>query len=100
MAKIQQSLPEMKRDGNTVLGSVWADLIYADNSSSRAGGILPQLDFIPQLSKELQGNPDKVVADLQEIRQFCETLFLISAWKLAYTTDSDCSQWHQVLCGR
>ncbi|KAE9411017.1 hypothetical protein BT96DRAFT_952834 [Gymnopus androsaceus JB14] len=69
IAKIQQSLPEMKRDGNTVLGSLWADLMYSEKSTSRAGGVLPQVDFMPKLAKELQESPEKVVADLEEIRK-------------------------------
>lgn len=72
IAKIQQSLPEMKRDGNTVLGSVWADLVYDETSTSTAGGLLPQVDFIPKLAQELQETPDKVIADFEEIRKYSE----------------------------
>ncbi|KAJ7254026.1 Metalloenzyme, LuxS/M16 peptidase-like protein [Mycena haematopus] len=70
IAKIQQSLPEMKRDGNTVLGSLWADLLYNEASTSRAGGILPQNEFIPSLATQLAESPDQVIADLQEIRRY------------------------------
>ncbi|KAF9069136.1 Metalloenzyme, LuxS/M16 peptidase-like protein [Rhodocollybia butyracea] len=69
IAKIQQSLPEMKRDGNTVLGSLWADLMFSEKSTSRAGGVLPQVDFVPKLAKELQESPDKILADFEEIRK-------------------------------
>ncbi|KAK0478409.1 Metalloenzyme, LuxS/M16 peptidase-like protein [Armillaria novae-zelandiae] len=69
VAKIQQSLPELKRDGNTVLGSLWADLLYNESSTSRAGGILPQIDFIPKLVKRLQEEPEKVVAEFEKIRE-------------------------------
>jgi Zn-dependent M16 (insulinase) family peptidase len=71
VAKIQQSLPELKRDGNNVLSSVWANLLYADNSTSRAGGILPQTYFIPQLIQDLQTSPDKVIADLNDLKKYC-----------------------------
>lgn len=70
IAKIQQSLPEMKRDGSTVLGSLWADLLYNEASTSRAGGILPQIDFMPKLAKQLSESPEQVIADLQEIRRY------------------------------
>ncbi|KAJ6503445.1 Metalloenzyme, LuxS/M16 peptidase-like protein [Mycena vitilis] len=70
IAKIQQSLPEMKRDGNTVLGSLWADALFNEASTSRAGGILPQNDFIPNLAKQLSESPEQVIADLQEIRRY------------------------------
>ncbi|KAL0580364.1 hypothetical protein V5O48_001609 [Marasmius crinis-equi] len=69
IAKIQQSLPEMKRDGNTVLGSVWADMLYDESSTSRAGGLLEQVDFIPKLAKQLQESPEQVIADFEEIRK-------------------------------
>ncbi|KAF8898648.1 Metalloenzyme, LuxS/M16 peptidase-like protein [Infundibulicybe gibba] len=69
IAKIQQSLPELKRDGNNVLGSLSADLLYAENSTSRCGGILPQAEFIPKLSKQLQEKPDEVVSAFEEIRR-------------------------------
>jgi Zn-dependent M16 (insulinase) family peptidase len=68
VAKVQQSLPEMKRDGNTVLGSLWADLLFGLNSTSRLSGVLPQTEFIPQLMTELQENPEKVINDFEEIR--------------------------------
>jgi len=70
VAKIQQSLPELKRDGNNVLSSVWANLLYADNSTSRAGGVLPQTEFIPQLIQDLQTCPDKVIADFNELKKY------------------------------
>ncbi|KAF7347762.1 hypothetical protein MVEN_01533700 [Mycena venus] len=76
IAKIQQSLPEMKRDGNTVLGSLWADLLYNEASTSRAGGILPQNEFIPNLAKQLAESPEQVIADLQEIRRYGNVLKL------------------------
>ncbi|KII93562.1 hypothetical protein PLICRDRAFT_49603 [Plicaturopsis crispa FD-325 SS-3] len=69
LAKIQQSLPEMKRDGNTVLSSVWSSLLFNENSTSRSGGVLAQVDFIPELAKKLQDSPDAVIADFNEIRK-------------------------------
>ncbi|KAF5390191.1 hypothetical protein D9757_002846 [Collybiopsis confluens] len=69
IAKVQQALPESKRDGNTVLGSLWADMFLSDKSRSRAGAVLQQVDFIPQLAKELQENTSKVISDFEEIRK-------------------------------
>ncbi|KAF5374955.1 hypothetical protein D9758_000192 [Tetrapyrgos nigripes] len=69
IAKIQQSLPELKRDGNTVLGSLWADLLHSESSTSRAGGVLPQVEFMPKLAKQLQEDPEQVLADFEEIRK-------------------------------
>lgn len=69
VAKIQQSLPEMKRDGNNVLSSVWSELLYAESSTSRAGGVLTQADFIPKLVKTLRDSPEQVIQDFEEIRR-------------------------------
>ncbi|CAL1695482.1 unnamed protein product [Somion occarium] len=73
IAKMQQSLPEMRRDGSTVLSSVSANLLYDESSTSRAGGILPQSDFIPRLAEELQNSPDKVIKDFEAIREHMTT---------------------------
>ena len=69
IAKIQQSLPEMKRDGYNVLRSLWADLIYDDNSTSRCGHVIQEANFIPKLAKQLQTSPSEVIADFEEIRK-------------------------------
>jgi Zn-dependent M16 (insulinase) family peptidase len=70
LAKIQQSLPERKRDGEAVLESLWNSLMFDDSSTSRAGGVLPQAEFIPKLLKSLQESPDEVIADFEEIRKY------------------------------
>jgi hypothetical protein len=69
IAKIQQSLPETKRDGYNVLRSLWADLIYDDNSTSRFGHIIQKANFIPKLAKQLQTSPAEVIADFEEIQK-------------------------------
>jgi hypothetical protein len=74
LAKIQQSLPEMKRDGSNVLGSLWATLMYGDNSTFRSGGVLPQAEFIPKLSQLLQESPSEVLADFEEIRKYSKLI--------------------------
>ncbi|PPQ88654.1 hypothetical protein CVT25_010230 [Psilocybe cyanescens] len=69
LAKIQQTLPEMKRDGNNVLSSLWSTLLYAENSTSSHTGVLPQAELIPKLVKALQETPKDVIADFEEIRK-------------------------------
>ncbi|KAI0348495.1 hypothetical protein BDW22DRAFT_1404375 [Trametopsis cervina] len=69
-AKMQQSLPEMKRDGSTVLTSVNADLLYGENSTGRAGGLLAQVEFVPQLIQKLSDSPDEVIAAFEEFRSY------------------------------
>jgi Zn-dependent M16 (insulinase) family peptidase len=70
VAKIQQNLPELKRDGSSVLSAVAAEQLYASNSTSKAGALLDQLEFIPKLSKQLQETPDEVIAKFEEIRKY------------------------------
>ena len=85
LAKIQQSLPEMKRDGDNVLSSVTTDLLYDENSTMRAGGLLPQIDFIPVLAEKLQTSPETVVKDFEEIRKHC--MYRVICWMiLPYVT--------------
>ncbi|KAI0673522.1 Metalloenzyme, LuxS/M16 peptidase-like protein [Trametes maxima] len=70
IAKIQQSLPEMKRDGDTVLGSISAELLYDASSTSRMGSVVPQVEFIPKLAQQLQESPADVLKDFEEIRRY------------------------------
>jgi hypothetical protein len=53
-----------------VLESLWDSLMFDDSSTSRAGGVLPQAEFIPKLSKLLEESPSEVIADFEEIRKF------------------------------
>jgi hypothetical protein len=69
-AKIQQSLPQRKRDGERILGSLWHSLMFNDSSTSRAGSTLSQAEFIPKLLKSLQESPSEVIADFEEIRKY------------------------------
>ncbi|KIP12417.1 hypothetical protein PHLGIDRAFT_61992 [Phlebiopsis gigantea 11061_1 CR5-6] len=68
IAKTLQSLPELKRDGNTVLGSVCSELLYDANSTSRFSGVLPQAEFVPKLAQQLQETPAEVVKAFETIR--------------------------------
>ncbi|KAH8102439.1 Metalloenzyme, LuxS/M16 peptidase-like protein [Cristinia sonorae] len=70
VAKIQQSLPELKRDGSTVLSSISSNLLSSEESTSRAGGILPQAEFIPKLAAQLQESPEEAIKDFEEIRRY------------------------------
>ena len=63
----------MKRDGNTVLTSVCADLLYSENSTSRAGGILTQMEFVPELIEKLNEKPEEVIAAFEEFRRYCKS---------------------------
>ena len=62
----------MKRDGDTVLNSVNAELLYDETSMTRMGSVVPLIDFVPKLSQQLQESPAEVVKDLEEIRRYGE----------------------------
>lgn len=74
IAKIQQSLPELRRDGSTVLSSLTTSLMYNESVTYRANGILPQSEFIPRISQKLQETPDEVIRDFETIRQHSKCL--------------------------
>ena len=73
----------MKRDGDTVLGSVSAELLYDESSTSRMGSVVPQVEFIPKISQQLQDSPAAVIRDFEEIRGYCESTPLRRAHVLA-----------------
>ncbi|KAJ3568798.1 hypothetical protein NP233_g5473 [Leucocoprinus birnbaumii] len=69
VAKIQQNMPELKRDGSNVLSSLWATVVYGDNNTSTANSVIPQMNFVQNLAQEIQTNPDKTIATFKEIRK-------------------------------
>ncbi|CAE6416736.1 unnamed protein product [Rhizoctonia solani] len=70
VAKILQSLPEQKRDGNTIMMAISNSLTYKTNKSvSNSGGITTQMEFIPELAKKLQESPDEVIEHMKEFRK-------------------------------
>lgn len=71
-AKIQQSLPESKRSGETVLGAVVSDILYDTSSVTRASSLITQVTFIPQLLQRLQDKPDEVIATFERFRKICK----------------------------
>lgn len=72
IAKMQQSLPEIKRDADTVLGNTLIDVMYSAKSSLKANSLFNQLEHIPQLVEMIQTNPSEIVAKLELLRKFRE----------------------------
>lgn len=87
IAKIQQSLPEMKRDGDTVLGSVNSELLYDETYVPRMGSVVPMIDFVPKLAQQLQESPEEVIKDLEEIRSCCEHISITFSLLHSKTND-------------
>lgn len=67
-AKIQQSLPEQKREGDTVVWAMSTSLMF--DSLQQANAILEQSDFNPTVIKKLEEDPQSVVNDLEEFRKY------------------------------
>lgn len=72
VAKIQQSLPEAKRDGNAVVGALSETMLFSSASSSRAGAVLELMDFIPRLAETLKSSSEEVINNLESLRQHRE----------------------------
>ena len=70
VAKIQQNIPELKRDGSNVLSSQCAQILYAENSTNRATTVFTLMDFIPQLQQQLQEKPNDVIKKFEELRGY------------------------------
>lgn len=68
LAKITQSLPELKRDGNTMMSSLLSSLLHDESSSTRGYNITTMLETIPQISKQLETDPDSLVKDMEQFR--------------------------------
>jgi hypothetical protein len=45
-------------------------MLYDKSSTSLAGAILPQSEFVPKLIQNLQEDPDTVIADFEELRKY------------------------------
>jgi hypothetical protein len=72
IAKMQQSLPELKRDADTILGSTIVDVMYSSSSSLKANSLLKQMEMVPLLSEAIQSKPSEVVSKLESLRKHCE----------------------------
>ena len=75
-AKIQQSLPEAKRNGDTMVNCLSGELVFEPLSTIRATSVLNQVKYIPHLLEKLKTTPDEVVADMLSLRQHREQFHL------------------------
>jgi hypothetical protein len=57
--------------------SSWAELLYGENSTLRAGVLNVQAGLFPEVAKRLQESPDEVVNALKEIRNHIKFYFQI-----------------------
>jgi hypothetical protein len=73
VAKMLQSLPELKRDGDTILGTTLTDLLYDDSACLKASTLLRQMETLPMLADKLKNEPSEVVQALEKLRSICES---------------------------
>jgi hypothetical protein len=88
LAKIQQSLPEMKRSGKTVLSAIASEQLYDETSTPRAGTVLRQAEFIPGLLQQLQDEPKKVIEEFEVIRETCALCCILTKLLIGKPTSS------------
>ncbi|KAG8786710.1 hypothetical protein FRC15_010850 [Serendipita sp. 397] len=69
LAKVQQSLPELKRDGNTVSKSVFNELMFDKSLTSISGGLLALMDWVPRVAAEVKEKPEFVIEQLKKVRE-------------------------------
>jgi Zn-dependent M16 (insulinase) family peptidase len=76
IAKLQQSLPQYKRDGNGVAGAVSTDLTFDESCTARCATVTGMMEWVPRISKELKESPKEVVRKMKKI-QAISTFFLV-----------------------
>lgn len=69
LAKVQQSIPEMKRDGNSVTRSVFNDLAFDSTLTSKNAGVTSIMEWIPRMAAEVQENVQGVIEKLESVRR-------------------------------
>lgn len=91
IAKMQQSLPQYKRDGNGVAEAVSSDLTYDASCTARCGTVTGMMEWVPRISKELKENPKEIVRRMKKVQAISmffvvvPTCFVVGA----YPCDSD-----------
>ena len=72
-AQYQQRLVGWRRDGNSVLGSTWQELLFDETIVHTAYTVLAQIDFMPKVIAQLEENPEEVVRVFEEITGYRES---------------------------
>jgi len=68
IAKLQQSLPQYKRDGNGVAAAVSTDLRFDESCTARYGTVTGMMEWVPRISKELKESPKEVVRKMKKVQ--------------------------------
>jgi hypothetical protein len=70
VAKLEQKIPAMKRDGSTVLDAIKSDTLFSETSTAQISGLLKRIETIPKLAKQIQDAPEEVVHAFEQIRKY------------------------------
>jgi hypothetical protein len=69
VAKLEQEIPAMKRDGSTVLKAIEYDTLFNETSTAHISGLLKRIETIPRLAKQIQDAPEEVIHAFEQIRK-------------------------------
>ncbi|CAE6445118.1 unnamed protein product [Rhizoctonia solani] len=70
VAKLLQSIPEQKRDGDTIMKAISRSLTFEISKSvSKSRDITTQMEFIPKLARRLQEKSEEVITEMKEFRE-------------------------------
>ena len=68
IAKLQQSLPQYKRDGSAIVSGVSTDLTFDASCTARYSTVTGMMEWVPRIAKELKENPREVVQKMKKVQ--------------------------------
>jgi hypothetical protein len=68
VAKLQQNLPQYKRDGNGVASAVSTDLTFDASCTVRYATVTGMMEWVPRVAKQLKENPKEVVGKMKHVQ--------------------------------
>ena len=75
VAKMLQELPFEKRQGSSIARAWINKLAYdTEKATSEACALLHSLEFIPAVAETLEKDPESVIAKMNELREYRESL--------------------------
>lgn len=84
LAKVQQSLPELKRSGNGVARAFFSELVYDKSLTLVNGGLPALMEWVPRMLDEVQNDTEAVIQKLEEVRKI---LIQPSSFRFSVTGD-------------
>ena len=68
IAKVQQNLPQHKRDGDAVASAISSDLMYDASCTARYSTVTGMMEWVPRIAKELKEDPKEVVRKMKKVQ--------------------------------